>query len=199
MNLRDSIEIGVTRTPAAAVPAPRTALAAVTEPASGTVVTLADGGITSARLAPTSFAVPDDIRQATAHWSLEQVTAAASAFRAEAIRRRESQFVDVLRALFFVPPAEAPPVARVEFVTDGPFANGVFWDESRVYLHHEDGSVAPFEDSPDADEDDEYAALDEVFREMLTDIAADNPPQHGDRLVVDLATGEFERSGKWAQ
>lgn len=37
-----------------------------------------------------------------------------------------------------------------------------------------------------------------MFRDLLTDIAADTPPQPGDHLIVNLTTGEFEWFGKWA-
>ncbi|MCG7523975.1 hypothetical protein MHW47_05905 [Streptomyces sp. OfavH-34-F] len=136
---------------------------------------------------------------ATAHWSLEQLTSAASTLTAECARRRETMLADVLRALFHVPQADGGPVTRVEFVTDSPYENGTFWDESQVYLHYKDGTVTEFEDfTENGDADTGYKLLDDAFRELLTDIAADTPPQPGDHLIVDLATGEFERSGKWA-
>ncbi len=151
------------------------------------------------RLSASFLADHAALEQATAYWSLEQLTAAASSLTAASIRRRESMFVDVLRALFYIPPSAGEPVARVEFVTDSPAENGVFWNESRVYLHHTDGSVDEFEDfTEDGDEKELYADLDDMFRDLLTDIAADTPPQPGDHLIVDLTTGEFERSGKWA-
>ncbi|RNG34059.1 hypothetical protein [Streptomyces botrytidirepellens] len=84
------------------------------------------------------------LRQATAHWSLEELTTAARVLTAESIRRRESQLVDVLRALFFVHPDQATPVTRVEFTTAPADKDSVLWDASHVYLHHEDGSAWPF-------------------------------------------------------
>ncbi|MFF2374991.1 hypothetical protein ACFVUW_11475 [Streptomyces xiamenensis] len=141
------------------------------------------------------------MQQATAHWSLTQLTAAADALTAECARRREAMFVDVPRALLFVPQAEGCPVVRVEFVTDSPSENGTYWDESQAYLHDEDGAVHEFEDFTEFGEKDAepvYRLLDDAFRKLLTDIAADTPPQPGDHLIVDLETGRFERSGKWA-
>ncbi|MFF4188171.1 hypothetical protein ACFYZ9_33750 [Streptomyces sp. NPDC001691] len=143
---------------------------------------------------------PATVRQAVAHWPLKELAATVSALTVESIRRRESMLVDVLRAMFHVSGAEGKPVVGVEFVTDSPAENGVFWDESEVYLHYENGPVESFDDFTEEGAGDEaYAALDDLFRDLLRDIAADNPPQHGDHLTVDLTTGEYERSGRWAR
>ncbi|MFJ9574503.1 hypothetical protein [Streptomyces bacillaris] len=180
------------------------------EPALNTIVAPGDAAHPSAtstppprvdRLDAECFTAHAAMEQATAHWSLTQLTAAAGALTVECARRREAMFADVLRALFLVPQAEGGPVARVEFVTDSPCENGTFWDESQVYLHYKDGAVDEFEDfteDGEGDADPVYRLLDDAFRELLTDIAADTPPQPGDHLIVDLETGEFERSGKWA-
>ncbi|MET8897340.1 hypothetical protein [Streptomyces albogriseolus] len=70
-------------------------------------------------------------------------------------------------------------------MTDSPAENGVFWNESKVHLHHVDGSVDEFEDfAEDGDEKELYADVDDVFRDLVTDIAADSPPQPGDCLIV---------------
>ncbi|MEU0857481.1 hypothetical protein ABZ352_18860 [Streptomyces griseofuscus] len=195
-----SIEVGVTRTPATQPGA---------NPASITMPPLAPNAVitgaahrsaakeTPVRLGPGFLADTDAVRQVIAHWTQAQVSALASVLLAESGKRRESQFVDVLRALFFVHPAEGAPVVRVEFVTNADYEDGVYWDEDTVYLHHADGTVAEFGDfTGPEDEDAEYAALDDMFRELLTDIAAEDRPQHGDHLIVDLATGQFEQTGR---
>lgn len=203
----DTIDVGVTRAPA---PEPAAALrldpSAITatkiEP--GSVVTLADVATISTpplpRLDAAFFADAERVRALVAHWSRDELYTLGNALVGEGDRRIEGELLEVLRALF-ASEREETPAAKVEFVTDPNYDEGVFWSEDTVYLHDADGTVSPFSDFAEEDEegvDPEYAALDERFRELLADYARADWPSHGDHLVVDLTTGQFERSGKWS-
>ena len=60
------------------------------------------------------------------------------------------------------------------------------------------GTVEPYEWPEDAHQDDGWRAKDERYRALLDDYSRSDHPADGDHLVVDLATGEFEHTGKWS-
>ncbi|WP_219852905.1 hypothetical protein, partial [Streptomyces solincola] len=177
------------RAPAPAAPEP--AAAPRLDPSASTV--------TQVRLDAAFFADAERVRALVAHWSRDELYTLGNALVGEGDRRIKGELLEVLRALFVE--GEESPAARVEFVTDPNYDEGVFWSEDTVYLHDADGTVTPFSDFSEEGEegaDPEYAALDERFRDLLADYSRADWPSHGDHLVVDLTTGEFERSGKWS-
>ncbi|MGW0757107.1 hypothetical protein ACWD1Y_11565 [Streptomyces sp. NPDC002814] len=203
----DSIDVGVTRTP---VPAP----AGAPEPAvrrsrlaPGDVVTLADTIAANAltpppppRLDAAFFADKERVLAMVGHWSRDELYTLGNVLMGEGDRRIEGELLEVLRALF-ASEKEESPAAKVEFVTDANYTDGVYWSDSTVYLHDADGSVSPFSDFAEEGEDGadpDYAALDERFRGLLADYSRSDHPNDGDHLVVNLGTGEFDRSGKWS-
>lgn len=195
----DTIEVGTTRTPA---PAPFPA-------APGSVVTHA--GVTGAGIAPAPELVPrldpalfanlDTVRAMVAHWSRDELYTLGNALMSQGDRRIAGQLVDVMRALLApqLGDSQAPLVA-VEFVTNPNYDDGVYWDDTAVWLHYADGTESPCEFHGDdgGAEDPEYVALDEGFRELLADYSRTDRPEHGAHLIVTLATGEFEVSGRYS-
>ncbi|MET9528186.1 hypothetical protein [Streptomyces coeruleorubidus] len=209
----DSIDVGVTRAPApepAAAPTPRLDPAAITSTKidPGTVITLADTvissnsttGKTTPRLDAAFFADKERVLAMVAHWSRDELYTLGNVLMGEGDRRINGELLEVLRAMF-ASEREESPARKVEFVTDPNYNDGVFWSEDTVYLHDADGSVSPFSDFAEEGEegvDPAYAALDERFRDLLADYSRSDHPNDGDHLVVDLVTGEFDRSGKWS-
>lgn len=180
MNLRpgDSIEVGVTRAPT------------VPEPAVAPRLDPSATAVTQIRLDAAFFTDPERVRAMVAHWSRDDLYTLGNTLMGEGDQRIDAELLEVLRALF-ASEREEPPASKVEFVTNPNYDEGVFWGEETVYLHDADGTVTPFSDFTDA-------SLDERFRDLLADYSRSDWPSHGDHLVVDLSTGEFERSGKWA-
>ncbi|MFE6274067.1 hypothetical protein ACFVQ9_35360 [Streptomyces goshikiensis] len=110
----------------------------------------------------------------------------------EHIRRTQTKLLASLRAL-----VDPEKVARIEFVTYDPdTGSGPRWDEERFYLHHKDGGVTPmkFPDEEDAGYE-EFKDTCGRFVDHLGDYSWLAPPRDGARLMVDLASGEFDVSG----
>ncbi|MFD9248313.1 hypothetical protein [Streptomyces bottropensis] len=206
LNPGESIDVGVTRSPAPVAPepaaAPRLDPAAITmtkiEP--GTVVTLADVAAVSPppvpRLDATFFADKERVLAMTAHWSRDELYALGNALMGEGDRRIEPELLAVLRDMCPPNPDDEDSPTHVEFVTNANYDDGMYWDDESVYVHI-NGEAAPI-DFENPDDDAELAAQDERFRDLLADYSRSDPPADGAHLIVDLATGEFERSGKWS-
>ncbi|MEU5900398.1 hypothetical protein [Streptomyces venezuelae] len=109
----------------------------------------------------------------------------------EADSRIMGELLDALRVL-----TATEPVARIEFVTDPNYDDGVYWDDEVFYLHRADGTVEPFVFPEDSDAG--YEEADERFRELLADYSRQDPPIHGAHLIVDLVSGEFSESGRYS-
>lgn len=185
-----SIEVGTTRAIAPAGPEP--AVAPRLDPSASAV--------TQVRLDAAFFAEPEAVRAMVAHWSRDELYTLGNALMGEADRRIDAELLEVLRGLF-ASEREESRASRVEFVTDPNYEEGVFWCEKTVYLHDADGTVTPFSDFTEEDEegaDPASAALDERFRNLLADYSRSDWPSHGDHLVVDLSSGKFERTGHWS-
>lgn len=112
----------------------------------------------------------------------------------EADSRIEGELLNVLRALV------APePVARIEFVTNPNYDDGVYWDDETIYLHRADGTVEPFGFPEDGDAGyEEFTEADKRFRDLLADFSRQDPPVHGAHLIVDLVSGTFTESSHYS-
>ncbi|MGC4950976.1 hypothetical protein ACLQ2N_32895 [Streptomyces sp. DT224] len=204
----DAIEVGVTRAPTPAAPPP----AVVAPLAAGAVVAplIGEGAvgalghcapITSVVLNPDGFADLETVRAMVAHWTRDQLYRLGNVLTATADQRIPGQLVDVMRALYHEQPGTVQsPIVRVEFVTNANYDDGVYWDEDTVCHHRADGTVTEAWESPSCAETPEAAeeALWDGFVELLADYSRTAHPQHGDHLIVDLVTGEFDHSGKWS-
>ncbi|MFF4205523.1 hypothetical protein ACFYZ8_33295 [Streptomyces sp. NPDC001668] len=149
------------------------------------------------RLDAAFFADRQRVAAMVAHWSRDDLYRLGNTLVGEGDRRIEGELLEVLRTMCAREPGQ-PPVTRVEFVTDANYDDQVYWDDEAVYLHDQSGGEpVPF-DFEALEEGSEQAALDERFRDLLADYARSYPPGDGDHLVVNLATGAFEHSGKWS-
>ncbi|MFJ8301301.1 hypothetical protein ACIQ9R_36120 [Streptomyces sp. NPDC094447] len=168
-----TIEVGVTRVPTAPLPLSADPTALLTD---------------KDRLLPLLQSMSREALYSLAGWC-----------EAEADRRIQGQLVDVMRALFHVEP-EGAPVAKVEFVTNPNYEDGMYWDDETVYLHDADGHVTEFADFTEGTEgeDPAYAALDEEFRDLLADYSRQDRPADGAHLIVDLRSGAFTESSRYS-
>ncbi|MFK0154179.1 hypothetical protein ACIQVK_19160 [Streptomyces sp. NPDC090493] len=197
MNLdpSDSIDLGVTPAPASE-PAisPRPPLAV------GDVVTLADviGAnsvmiTTASRLDPAFFADRENVLAMVADWSRDQLYALGNVLVGEGDRRIEGELLEVLRAMCAGEPGN-PLATHVEFVTNPNSGDGVYLDDETVYVHiegHDEPIPVDFENS---DDEEEQVATHGRSRDLLAGYSRHDPPGDGDHLVVNLATGDFDRS-----
>ncbi|MFJ4342629.1 hypothetical protein [Streptomyces sp. NPDC088915] len=112
----------------------------------------------------------------------------------EADSRVKDELLGVLRAL-----TTHDTVVRIEFVTTPNYEDGVYWSDETIYLHHEDGTVDPF-DFPEEGEAgyEVFAEADERFRDLLAEYSRLDRPVHGAHLIVDLASGDFTESSPYA-
>lgn len=214
VNLRsgNSIEAGVSVTRALA-PVPAAAPAPRTEPSDsaaspfvpGRPITLADvigiGPETApTRLDPAFFADTNTLRAAIAHWSREQLYTIGNVFLEEGDRRDERKLVEVLRWLCERGSnAPDPPIAKVEFVTNSDYEDGLFWDDEPFYLHRTDGTVERYDWPEGYDKDPEWQQVDERYDELLAAYSrAHRPMAHGAHLFLDLTTGQFDQDSEWS-
>ncbi|MFD4933346.1 hypothetical protein [Streptomyces virginiae] len=164
-----------------------------------------------------ALADPDTLRALVGHWSMDELYTVGNLLMGEGDRRGAEELVDILRWMFLPDRDATGPdlrdvpkepqdtsVVKVEFVTDSPHEDGVFWAAEEVYLHHANGDVSETETGPPegvTDDDPFYAEWEEKVRryeDLLADYARANTPSEGDHLIVDLTTGEFNQSGRWS-
>ncbi|MGW0562868.1 hypothetical protein ACWDZ4_20170 [Streptomyces sp. NPDC003016] len=199
------IEVGVSRAPAPAAPEPATAprldpsAITVTKIEPGSMVTLANGATISApplpRLDAAFFADKERVLAMVAHWSRDELYTLGKVLMGEGDHRIEGELLDVLRDWC---QDSTHPVTHVEFVTDLNYPEQVYWSDRTVYVHIKERDKPVRVDFRYFEDESEQAAWDKRFRGLLTNYARAVPPSQGDHLVVDLTTGEFERSGKWS-
>ncbi|MGW7196172.1 hypothetical protein [Streptomyces chryseus] len=167
------------------------------------VVTLAPAPVPEPRLDAALFTDPEAVRLMVAHWTREQLYGLGRTLMEAGDRRADGQLVDVLRALFApqLSDTDAPLVA-VEFITDTNTGNlGPVWDDATVWLRYADGTECRFEFTADdeGEDDPEYVALDEGFRDLLALRSEADRPQSGERLIVTLPVGDFNVLGTYNQ
>ncbi|MFJ5142980.1 hypothetical protein [Streptomyces sp. NPDC088707] len=184
-----SIDVGVTRTPQPAPAAPQPAAV------QGLVFGSSATGPT-VRLDADFFADRERVLALTARWSRDELYALGNVLVGEGDRRIEGELLELLRDEHAGPPG-SPRVTHVEFVTDNDYPEGVYWHDRAIYVHVS-GHVEPHRVDYD-DLTQEQAVQYRKLRDLLADYSRADRPSHGDHLVVDLGTGEFERSGKWAR
>lgn len=164
---------------------------ATTTPARPALVDRPGGADTdSAPLDPAWFADAALLRTRVATWSSAELYDLAALLSEAADERVEGELLGVLREIFGR--LDAPPVITVEFVTNPNYDDGVYWSDEPVYLHFAGGAVLAWE-PPEAD-DEAFDTLDERFRDLLADYSRLNRPVHNEHLLVDLASGAFDRS-----
>ncbi|AWI32632.1 hypothetical protein [Streptomyces tirandamycinicus] len=171
----DTIDVGTTRGP----------------------VGYAPGGIVSAHLDPGFLTDRERVLPLLTSWTREQLYALADIVIGEADSRTEGELLRLLRDIGAGEPG-SPRVTHIEFVTTSNYEDGVYWDDSTVYVHidgHDEPVPVDFENP---DDDPVQTARDGKFRTLLADYSRAAPPADGAHLVVNLATGEFDVSGKWA-
>lgn len=143
------------------------------------------------------FADPDRALAMVAHWTPDQLYALANVLMGEGDRRGKAELLELLRWLCEPGGPDAPeqrPV-KIEFVTQT-YEDGVFWHDEEIFIHRADGTVQPYEWPEGAHEGDEWRPKVERYQALLADYSRSDHPADGDHLVVDLATGEFEHTGK---
>ncbi|MFF0754475.1 hypothetical protein [Streptomyces sp. NPDC004267] len=185
-----SIDVGVTRTPA---PAPAALQPAVVQ---GLVFGPSATGPT-VRLDADFFANRERTLALVAHWTRDELYAVGNLFVEEGDRRVEADLLRLLRDEY-AGPTGSPRVTHIEFETTSE-PDGVYWSHRTAYAHLA-GRPAPVEvDLADPDDcEGAEAVRARLFQKLLATYSSINRPQHGDNLTVDLTTGTFEHSGKWA-
>lgn len=127
------------------------------------------------------------------HWPRHAQSQLSSALAGLAAQTAQNELLHTLRTLCAPGPHESKsPVAKVEFVTDSDYSDQVYWSPE-VYLHHADGSVEQFE-WPDETSDAEA----DTFEDLVAEFSRLDPPEEDAHLIVTLASGEFNVSGKWS-
>ncbi|MFZ3492201.1 hypothetical protein ACODT5_02990 [Streptomyces sp. 5.8] len=150
------------------------------------------------RLNAELFADEPAILAMVEHWTMDQLFAIGNMLLSEGDRRGAQELLEILRDLCAQPPENPDsPVVKIEFVTDSPYEDGVFWDGDMIYLHRADGSVEEFY-WPEDPQDPEWDAMATRYADLLADYARADHPQEGDHLVVDLVSGEFRQTGQWS-
>lgn len=198
----DSIEVGATRTSAAAALPIAPVTITVPKLAPNTVVTSTACSVerpAPMRLDPADFTDAQAVRAAVAGWCREDLFALGSVFMAEGDRLTERDLVALLRWLCEPGGPDDPesPVERVEFVTQA-YDDGVTWDDETIHFHRADGTVEEYEWPEDYHLDADWQEKQERYVELLHDYSRATPPADGAHLIVDLRTGEFDISGKWS-
>ncbi|MFI0742448.1 hypothetical protein ACH4PU_30880 [Streptomyces sp. NPDC021100] len=141
-----------------------------------------------ARLDPSLISDSETARAVFADWSRDQLYALVGILMDEGNKRNEKELLELLRWLC----ESHPEAVKVEFVTEE-YEDGVFWDDT-FYVHRANGTVVRYEWPEETDQEWEERADQYIAR--LSDYTM--PPVHGAHLTVDLATGEFDISGKWS-
>ncbi|MGA5411635.1 hypothetical protein ACPCSC_30810 [Streptomyces lavendulocolor] len=181
----DTIEVGVTRAPSSApavVPPP---------PAS-------EGPGLAAVVEMLRAASKADLMPLFTSWPRDELYALGHVVWGEADGRVEGELLEELRWLCEPGSPDDPErVVKAEFVTTT-YENGVFWKDSEIFLHHVDGSVVPYEWPEDDHRDPEWAERRERYQDLLADYSQILGVDDGAHLIVNLATGEFDRSGRWS-
>lgn len=113
------------------------------------------------RLDAAALTDSDTLRALVGHWSMDELYTVGNLLMGEGERLGAVELMEILRWLFLpAPGATGPdlrdvpkepqdaPVVKVEFVTDSPYEDGVFWANEEVYLHHANGHVSETEVGP---------------------------------------------------
>lgn len=197
MNNRPGVGVTGAPTPAAA---PEPAVCSRAPHVPGDVVMLTAPPLAQPpvpRLDAAFFADPERVRAMVAHWSRNELYMVGNVLIGEGDRLIEDELLAVLRTMCAREPGE-PSVTHVEFVTNPNYDDQVYWDDESVYLRIKGRDEPVPIEFADVQDGSQEAALDARFCALLADYARSDPPNHGDHLVVNLATGAFERSGKWS-
>ncbi|WP_404949072.1 hypothetical protein HFP70_35405 [Streptomyces sp. ARC14] len=146
------------------------------------------GGRTAFRLDPEFLTDPTRVLPLVATWPLDALDAVSAMFRNELERREKVELGDVLRAIASRVPG--PPVLWVKLTTNPNYEEGVYWADTALWLHREDGTETEYE-IPDAGPTEDFEALVERFRDLLADYSRADHPLDGAHLVFELESGTF--------
>lgn len=162
-------------------------------------MTTSETGVTHVLAAPgldaSALTDPAHVRAMVAGWSRDDLYALGSLLTAEGDRHTERELLQLLRWLC-EPREHESPTVNVEFVTYA-YDDGVVWDDDTLYLHRADGTIEPYDWPEDHHTDPTWEAKAGRYAELLQDYSSAHPPADGEHLIVDLATGAFDVSGKW--
>ncbi|MEU6632894.1 hypothetical protein ABZ905_32110 [Streptomyces parvus] len=154
-----------------------------------TPATYATGGRGAFQLDPEFLTDPERVLPLIGTWTLDALDAVSVLFREELERREKAELVEVLRAIAVRIPGL--PVVAVKLATNPNYEEGVYWADTTLWLHHQDGAETEYLLPDEVGPTEDFEALVERFRDLLADYSRADHPLDGASLVFEVESGTF--------